>query len=134
MSVPPRVLVVDDSATARDIYSTFLSHAGYEVIEAADGSSGLERVEADRPDLVILDVVLPRMDGLEVMRHIRSSATAGDTPIICVTASISDEYRARAGELGCQAFLEKPDAGGRMLDVVRKVLGDRAPAVEEDTA
>lgn len=128
MSETPRVLVVDDSETAREIYAAFLRDAGYDVLEAEDGPSGLERVESENPDVVILDMLLPRMDGLEVMRRIRETALHSDVPIICVTASLSDQYRSRAQKLRCNAFLEKPDSARRIVDVVRKVLADRAVA------
>ncbi|MFW5952285.1 MAG: response regulator [Gemmatimonadota bacterium] len=115
-----RVLVVDDSATAREIYGAFLRHAGYAVVEAADGLEALERIAADRPDVMVLDVVLPRMDGLEVMRRAREAAAG--LPIICVTAAMSDDYRRRARRLDCAAFVEKPDSPRRIVDVVRAVL------------
>lgn len=85
-------------------------------------------MKSDNPDVVILDMLLPRMDGLEVMRRIRESSPHSDVPIICVTASLSDQYRSQAQKLRCDAFLKKPDSARRIVDVVRRVLADRAVA------
>jgi CheY-like chemotaxis protein len=125
MTTPARIMVVDDSATARDIFATYLRHAGYDVIEAPDGATALERIQGDAaPDIVILDLLLPEMDGFEIMSRMRARPDTRDLPIICVTAAMSDEYRARADALGCAAFLEKPDSPRRIADTVRAILGD----------
>lgn len=133
MTARGRVLVVDDSETAREIYGGFLRHAGYEVLEAADGPSGLELAESAAPDVVILDVVLPKVDGLEVMRRIRESAWGTDLPIICVSASINDDFRSRASELRCDAFVEKPGPARQIVDIVERVLAERQVAGGDET-
>ena len=80
---PPRVLVVDDEAAIRDIVRRYLTAEGFEVAEAADGREALDRLRALEPDLVVLDVVMPGMDGLEVLRRLRASS---DVYVIMLTA------------------------------------------------
>jgi len=86
MNDPPRILVVDDSETNRDIIVTRLRAHGYETSEAADGEQGLAAVNRWVPDLVLLDVTMPKLDGIEVCRRLKSDTTRPFTPIILLTA------------------------------------------------
>ena len=123
MTPTRRVLVVDDSPTSREIYATFLRNSGIEVAAVADGPSALEAVEADRPDAVVLDLMLPGMDGFEVLRELGERDLLEGMAVICVTAALSDEYRQRALKLGCSAFLEKPDSPRRIVETVQRLTG-----------
>jgi DNA-binding response OmpR family regulator len=99
------VLVVDDDPTVREVVVSYLRAEHYEVDEAADGESALSRVGHARPDLVVLDVMLPGVDGLEVCRRLRSS---DDIPIILLTALGSETDRVVGFELGADDYLTKP--------------------------
>src|ERR1700730_14298019 len=86
MNDPPRILVVDDSEANRHIIVTRLQAHGYETSEAADGEQGLAAVDERGPDLILLDVTMPKLDGIEVCRRLKSDASRPFTPIILLTA------------------------------------------------
>mgnify|MGYP001575157369 FL=1 len=106
--VPQRVLVVEDSAVIQRLISVCLRPAGVEVDTRADGPSGLEAALTTAPDLVILDVGLPRMDGWEVLERIRSDPRTRDMKVLVLTAHAQEETRERADRGGADAFLTKP--------------------------
>ena len=113
------VLVVDDDATVREVVLSYLRAEGYDVSEAADGETALSMVGHERPDLVVLDVMLPGVDGLEVIRRIRSG---GDLPVIMLTALGSEEDRVVGLELGADDYLTKPFSPRELVARVRAVL------------
>src|SRR5215813_13961289 len=86
MNDPPRILVVDDNATNRDILTTRLQAHGYETLQAADGQEALASVKQNRPDLILLDVMMPNLDGIETCRRLKADDTLPFLPIILVTA------------------------------------------------
>lgn len=100
-----KVLVVDDEASIRRILETRLKLAGYNVVTAGDGQEALEQFHGFQPDLVILDVMLPKMDGYEVCREIRKTA---DTPIIMLTAVADVSNRIQGLEIGADDYVVKP--------------------------
>jgi CheY-like chemotaxis protein len=106
--VPSRVLVVEDSAVIQRLISVCLRPAGVEVETRADGPSGLEAAIAMQPDLLILDVGLPRMDGWEVLERIRSDTRTQSMKVLVLTAHAQEETRERADRGGADAFLTKP--------------------------
>ncbi len=119
-----RVLVVDDDVTVREVVATYLREARHEVVEAPDGGTAL-RVMADRPaDLVVLDLMLPDVDGLEVCRRVRQ---ASDVPIVMLTALGDEEDRVVGLELGADDYISKPfsprELALRVESVLRRTLG-----------
>jgi DNA-binding response OmpR family regulator len=118
MSGNPRVLVVDDEPNVRLVFRTALETAGYEVTEATDGASALSVLGVDDHDLVFLDLRMPGIDGIEVLRKLRE--TANDTPVVIVTAHGDVPNAVQAMKLGAIDFLAKPVAP----DVLRKVVLD----------
>ncbi|GAB3800697.1 hypothetical protein GCM10027605_16730 [Micromonospora zhanjiangensis] len=105
-----RVLVVDDDRTVSDVVCRYLEHAGYAVSHAGDGAAALAAVDRDRPDLVVLDLMLPEVDGLEVCRRLRGRV--GSPPIIMLTA-LGDEADRIAGlSLGADDYVSKPFSPG----------------------
>jgi DNA-binding response OmpR family regulator len=122
-----RVLVVDDDLTVREVLTTYLRAHGHDVVEAGDGVEAMHRVRADEPDLVVLDVMLPGMDGREVCRRLRAR---GDIPIIMLTALGREADRVHGLELGADDYLGKPfsprELALRVDSVVRRTGGDRA--------
>ena len=100
------VLVVDDEDSVRELIVEILEAAGFRVSTASDGAEGLERMEADTPELVLSDINMPGMDGLALLREIKTRWA--DLPVMMVTAYGDDERRRRAGEYGALEFITKP--------------------------
>jgi two-component system cell cycle response regulator DivK len=117
-----RILVVEDQADNRRILRDMLSNAGYELIEAESGEEALMAVETERPDLILMDIQLPVMDGYEATRRIKSNPALKAVPIIAVTsyALSGDEGKARAA--GCNAYVTKPFSPRALLAKVREFL------------
>ncbi|MGH3495673.1 MAG: response regulator transcription factor, partial [Sciscionella sp.] len=125
----PKVLVVDDDRTVREVVVSYLRAAGHEVVEAADGEAALSTVAAARPDLVVLDLMLPGIDGLEVCRALRRG---GDVPIVMLTALGSESDRVVGLELGADDYVTKPfsprELALRVDSVLRRATVDATPA------
>jgi DNA-binding response OmpR family regulator len=102
----PRVLVVDDEPNAVELLTEFLTAKGYEVIAASNGEEALRRLQEDRPHLILLDVRMPRMDGLEVLRRVREIDQA--VGVIMVTAVHEEETGRRALQMGAFDYITKP--------------------------
>src|SRR5687767_14273612 len=115
---PPLVLIVEDDTDTREMYSEFLSHSGLRVAEAHSGRRALERVREQTPDVVVTDIAMPGMDGLELSRQLRSSAPTRDVPIIAVSGNASESAR----EAGADVVLEKPCTPDELLHVIEGVL------------
>jgi len=127
-----RVLVVDDDDTVRDVLRRYLARDGHEVIEAADGITGLNLVRSQQPDLLVLDLMLPGMDGLEVCREVRRTSTM---PVIMLTALGQESDRVVGLEYGADDYVVKPfsprELGARLNAVLRRRQGAPEPAVVE---
>lgn len=106
--IAAKVLVVDDEAGVRRVLTRLLSAEGYEVLEAASGQEGLELLWTHGADTVLLDVMMPRMDGLEVCRRIRKNSRTAHTPVVFITAAVDREFRRQARKAGADDFLAKP--------------------------
>jgi DNA-binding response OmpR family regulator len=117
--VAQRVLVVDDEPMVRDVLIRYLEMEGFEVAEAADGRSALEQVADHDPDLVVLDLMLPEIDGYEVLRHLRASSR---TPVIMLTARGEETDRIVGLELGADDYITKPFSPREVVARVRAVL------------
>ena len=102
------VLVVDDSLTVRKITGRLLSREGYNVVVAKDGVEALEKLQEQRPDVMITDVEMPRMDGFDLTKNVREDASLKGLPIIMITSRTADKHREHAAELGVDVFLGKP--------------------------
>ena len=129
--VAQRVLVVDDEPMVRDVLARYLEQEGFEVSEAADGRSALERIAEHDPDLVVLDLMLPEIDGYEVLRHLRASSP---TPVIMLTARGEETDRIVGLELGADDYITKPFSPREVVARVRAVLRrttEAGPATEE---
>ena len=118
-----RILVVEDTADNRQILRDLLTNAGFELIEATDGESGVGLAATQRPDLILMDVQLPVLDGYEAARRIRADAGLAHIPIIAVTsyALSGDEAKARAA--GCDGYVAKPFSPRMLLAKIREFLG-----------
>ena len=114
----PLVLVVDDSITVRRVTQRLLQREGYRVTLAADGLQALEKLQAERPTVVLSDIEMPRMDGFDLVRNIRSDARLSDLPVIMITSRIAEKHREHARELGVDHYLGKPYAEDELLALI----------------
>ena len=114
-----RILVVEDQPDNRRILRDLLTSAGYQIIQAEDGEAALAAVARDRPDLILMDIQLPLLDGYEVTRRIKADPALRAIPIIVVTsyALSGDENKARAA--GCDAYVTKPYSPRELLGLIR---------------
>ncbi len=119
---PPRVLNVDDDATNRTLVSRVLSAAGFTVEEASGGADALAKIEARPPDLVLLDLAMPGMSGLEVLRQLRARPATAALPVVVLTAHAFEEDRVEAVQAGAHDFLRKPFLIDQLLLVVGTTL------------
>ena len=117
------VLVVEDDAPLRRMVSIFLRAAGYHVRPAEDGSSGLALARDERPDLVLLDLMMPGLDGWEVLRRIKGDARTAAIPVLVLTASVDAPLTEQALRLGATRFLAKPIDSRVLVEHVDAVLG-----------
>ncbi|MFK4101161.1 response regulator transcription factor [Streptomyces sp. NPDC019531] len=121
----PRVLVVDDDPTVAEVVSGYLDRAGYAVDRAGDGPDALARAAAHRPDLVVLDLMLPGMDGLEVCRRMRGN---GPVPVIMLTARGDEDDRILGLEVGADDYVTKPFSPRELVLRVESVLRRTRPS------
>lgn len=125
-----RILVADDHQTEREYVKTVLGYAGYEVLEAEDGEAALELVLKEHPDLVISDILMPKLDGLELVRQMRSQPEAAATRVIIWSASFrQQEAQALTSALAVERFLKKPVEPGILLSSVDEILRAPPPAL-----
>jgi two-component system, cell cycle response regulator DivK len=117
------VLIVEDNEDNRTIYSMLLRHYGYDVLEARDGEEGVRRAREARPDLVLMDVGLPRIDGWTATELLKSDEATARIPVIALTAHTLPEDRQRARAVGCDGFLAKPCEPRDLLQDIARFIG-----------
>lgn len=118
-----RVLVVDDDADSRIIYTSLLQSRGHEVLAAVDGLEGVRLAEVWGPDVILMDLGVPGIDGWEATRRIKAGRETRSIPVIAVSAHALPEHRARAREAGCCCYLTKPvDPHEVVANIQRTVL------------
>jgi DNA-binding response OmpR family regulator len=120
----PRVLVVDDESVVRDVVVRYLRHDKFDTLEAADGLAAKRAIEAHRPDLVVLDVMIPECNGLDLCRWIRAD---GDLPVILLTARGEESDRITGLELGADDYVVKPFSPRELVIRVKSILRRVAP-------
>lgn len=121
----PKVLLVDDSGLARRSTRRILEQAGYEVVEAEDGLSALERFAVDKPDIVLLDLVMRGMYGLDVLEKLRELDPVAR--VIIVSADVQTSSREMVQAAGASGFINKPAAPGQVIEMIEQVLKGAAP-------
>lgn len=118
-----QVLLVEDNEDNRIIFATVLGHYGYAVVEAPNGLDGVSMAERHRPDLIIMDISLPIMDGLEATRRIRANPHTAGIPVLAVTAHARDCDRDRVMDAGCDDYLAKPVEPRHLIEQVVRMIG-----------
>jgi len=127
----PLVMVVDDSITMRRVTARILEHRGLEVVTARDGVEAVDQLHERLPDLMLLDIEMPRMDGFELARHVREDARLAGIPIMMITSRSGDKHREHARSLGVDRYLIKPYQEANMVRNVFEMLGQPVPGDEE---
>ncbi|RYG65036.1 response regulator [bacterium] len=121
----PKVLYIEDSAQNRDIVRRYLS-GEFEVVEAEDGEYGLERAAREMPELILMDLSLPRLDGWEATRRLKADAALAHIPVVALTAHASQEDRERALGVGCIEYLTKPIERDHLISTIKRFLRPNA--------
>jgi two-component system, cell cycle response regulator DivK len=117
-----RILVIEDQEDNRQILRDLLTSADFEVIEAVDGEAGLAAAAAHKPDLILMDVQLPGIDGYEATRRLKGDAVLRDVPVIAVTAHALSGAEEEARAAGCDGYISKPISPRQLLAKVREYL------------
>jgi two-component system, cell cycle response regulator DivK len=122
----PKILLIEDNELNRDMLSRRLAMRGFDVVVAIDGSSGAAAATGEQPDLILMDVSLPDIDGFAVTRQLRAQSTTAAIPVIALTAHSMEADRLHAIEAGCQDYDTKPVDLNRLLAKINAVLSTRA--------
>ena len=117
-----KILLVEDNEMNRDMLSRRLTRRGYDVVVAVDGALGLDMVASENPDLILMDMSLPVMDGWEAMRRIKASPETQAIPVIALTAHAMKEDRDKALAAGCDDYDTKPVELTRLLEIMERLL------------
>src|SRR6266545_4794948 len=117
-----RILVVEDEESLLKLESILLSSKGYNVTGVMDGKAALKEVQLNRPDLVILDTMLPEMDGFEVCRQIKQNPETSNIPVVMLTAKKNSQDLARGQEVGSDAYITKQFKSSKVLDTIQELL------------
>jgi CheY-like chemotaxis protein len=119
----PRILLVDDFPDNREMYALYLEYAGFEVAEAATGYEALTQAFAQIPDLIVMDLSLPGLDGWEATRRLKSDPRTSQIPVLALTGHALDGYSQGARDAGCDAFVTKPCLPEELAAEIRTLLG-----------
>lgn len=115
------VLAIDDSSTIRELVNFVLGNAGYKVVLAVDGMDGLEQLQRGKPDLILTDVNMPRLDGLGFIEKARTTDNGRSTPILVLTTETDNAKKARAKAAGATGWIVKPFNPNQLLEAIRRV-------------
>jgi DNA-binding response OmpR family regulator len=125
-----KVLLIDDGKDIRTLLREALSGAGYSIVEASDGAAGLDLAASDRPDIVVLDLVLPGLSGWDVIRRMRANPTLAQVPILAISA---ESHESMDGDdaylLGCNSFMRKPVKISALIAEIGALVQKHGPAV-----
>ncbi len=115
------ILAVDDSRTIREMLNHTLKQAGYQVLTAEDGVHGLEVLQTERPDVIVTDINMPRLDGFGFIEAVRAEGASKATPILVLTTESEPEKKARARAAGATGWIVKPFDPVKLVDAIRRV-------------
>jgi DNA-binding response OmpR family regulator len=117
-----RILLADDEEDIKTVVTMFLQSEGFEVVTAFDGLDALEKAQSEKPDLILLDLMMPVLDGYEVCKRLRANEQTANIPVLILTAATQKESRARAFRVGAKDYLVKPFEPERLLEKIQKIL------------
>jgi len=120
-----RVLIVDDEEDLVKIVAFTLKHAGYDILTAYNGNEGLRAAQEEKPDLIILDLMLPKMDGYKICALLKANSKYSHIPIIIFTARAQETDKEMSKEAGANAYISKPFEPEVLLDMVKKLLREK---------
>ena len=126
------VLVVEDYQDAREMYAAYLQFSGFDVAEAANGVEAVEKATALLPDIVLMDLALPRMDGWEATRRLKADARTRHIPVVALTGHALAGHADGAREAGCDAFVTKPCLPDALVAEIRRLLDQPKPKEDND--
>ena len=129
----PRVLLVDDYPDAREMYSEYLEFCGFDVVEAANGIEALERAADAAPDIILMDLSLPVMDGWEATRRLKADKRTASIPVVALTGHALAGISEGARNAGCDAFVTKPCLPEDLVKEIRKVLSGPSETAPKKT-
>ena len=122
-----KILVVDDEIYIVHILDFSLGMEGYEVITALDGEQALEKVKAEKPDLIVLDIMMPKLDGYEVCKNIKSSAETQHIPVILLSAKGRNVDQKLGFDVGADDYITKPFSPRKLVERINAILGQTSP-------
>ena len=132
-TAPETILIIEDYSDTRELLSTLLRSHGYTVIEAEDGLEGLLKATGMYPDLIIMDLSLPEMDGVEAARRIHSQQKLEHIPIFVISAYLTSDVKADVRAAGCVRIFSKPFDTDELIDAIERTLAE-APPISFDTS
>jgi two-component system cell cycle response regulator DivK len=118
----PRVLLVDDYPDAREMYTEYLEYSGYDVVQASNGMEALQQAVDTAPDIILMDLSLPVMDGWEATRRLKADERTADIPVVALTGHALAGISEGAKKAGCDGFVTKPCLPEELVKEIRKVL------------
>jgi CheY-like chemotaxis protein len=124
----PLVLIVDDFEDNREMYTQYLRFIGYRVAEAVDGHDALAKADSLHPDVIVMDLSLPGLDGWEATRRLKADARTRDIPVIALTGHALAGHAEGARDAGCDAFVTKPCIPADLEAEIRRILGSSGPS------
>jgi CheY-like chemotaxis protein len=122
MDTPARIMVIEDDPDLMRLMTHTLKSAGFNVIQAYGGEDALRKVKLQKPDLILTDLAMPKMSGVEVIAHVKADADTKDIPVVAVTAFTWDTIAQSASQVGCDSFVSKPFNAVRLLQEVSKYV------------
>ncbi len=125
MALPARILIVDDERPIAALLAQAFAQDGHTVLQAADGIDCMNKMASFRPDVVVMDIMMPKLDGVDATRLIRRNRSYQDTVIVALSARADDETRRRMREAGADVFLRKPFVIARLVERVQQLLAAR---------
>jgi DNA-binding response OmpR family regulator len=126
--VRERILIVDDEDVVASLLEQALSNEGYDVARATDGMEAMNRLHVFKPDVVIMDIMMPRLDGVQTTRLLRRNRTFGDTVVVALSARTDDAAREAMRQAGANLYMRKPFTIARLVERIRELLDARATA------
>ncbi|MGH7713419.1 MAG: response regulator [Gemmatimonadaceae bacterium] len=121
----PTVLIVEDNEDNRIVYSTMLRHFGFAVDEAENGAEGILKARTNLPDLILMDIAIPLVDGWEAVQRLKKDPTTAHIPIVALTAHAMPADRERAIQVGCDGYLAKPCEPRAVVEEVKRILATK---------